>query len=103
MIHDCRNEFPDEKGIDTSYLPGIPSTRTSVEMSSPMRRGLTHASVHRYWRTHFVEMSSPMRRGLTQDTEPHPMDAMEEVEMSSPMRRGLTLKIWLGRALALQG
>ena len=38
----------------------------SVEMSSPMRRGLTQGTVVGIGlHDHAVEMSSPMRRGLT--------------------------------------
>ena len=37
-----RNEFPDEKGIDTRLHHWTARCCLRVEMSSPMRRGLTH-------------------------------------------------------------
>ena len=38
-----RNEFPDEKGIDTGAR--MLSPNSNVEMSSPMRRGLTQVGL----------------------------------------------------------
>ena len=39
-----RNEFPDEKGIDTHFVSPFSCPRGGVvEMSSPMRRGLTQS------------------------------------------------------------
>ena len=60
-----RNEFPDEKGIDTFTAALSFGSHKKVEMSSPMRKGLTHFNICGYPHGGLVEMSSPMRRGLT--------------------------------------
>ena len=116
-LPDRRNEFPDEKGIDTLLkqliVPGLSSCRNEF----PDEKGIdtirySHRTYHSYRRNEFpdekgIDTSScllevpclprrnefPDEKGIdTRSSLLIEQVTLSHVEMSSPMRRGLTLR-----------